>query len=96
MIELRNTNRYKKELKLMIKHGKDARKLEILINILVDNINLNLPHHLLLPERYFLHKLSGKYNSYWECHIEPDWLLVYYLDDEVLRLERTGNHSDIF
>ncbi|CEO17803.1 mRNA interferase YafQ [Rickettsia monacensis] len=32
----------------------------------------------------------------WDCHIEPDWLLLYYLDDEVLRLERTGTHSDLF
>ncbi len=51
---------------------------------------------LLLPEKYSLHKLSGKYKNYWECHIEPDWLLIFYLDNEVLRLERTGTHSDLF
>nr|CDI29897.1 mRNA interferase YafQ [Rickettsia monacensis IrR/Munich] len=42
-----------------------------------------------------LHKIINMENI-WDCHIEPDWLLLYYLDDEVLRLERTGTHSDLF
>ena len=80
----------------MIKRGKDLNKLDYLLEILEANINKGIEHHLLLPEKYSLHKLIGKYKGYWECHIEPDWLLVYYLDDEVLRLERTGTHNDIF
>lgn len=96
MIELVSTNLYKKELKLMFKRGKSAQKIFDVINLLLDNTNRGLEPHLLLPAKYKLHKLSSKYVNRWECHIEPDWLLVYYLDNEVLRLERTGTHSDIF
>jgi mRNA interferase YafQ len=96
MIKTVATNRYEKELKLMIKRGKDLNKLDYLLEILEANINKGIEHYLLLPEKYCLHKLIGKYKGYWECHIEPDWLLVYYLDNEVLRLERTGTHNDIF
>lgn len=49
----------------------------------------------LLPTKYCLHKIVNM-NNIWNCHIEPDWILLYYLNDEVLRLERTGTHSDIF
>jgi mRNA interferase YafQ len=96
MLELTKTNLYKKELKLMLKRGRDGQKIFDIITMILDNANQGVEHHLLLPEKYSLHKLIGKYKGYWECHIEPDWLLVYYLDNEVLRLERTGTHNDIF
>ena len=91
-----STNKYEKEFKLLLKRGKNPRKLLEVLNLLTDNANKGVEPHLLLPEKYYLHKLSGKYKDYWECHIEPDWLLIYYLDDKVLRLERTGTHSDLF
>lgn len=96
MLELTKTNLYKKELKLMLKRGRNGQKMFDIVARIFDNANQGMEHHLLLPEKYCLHKLIGKYKGYWECHIEPDWLLVYYLDDEVLRLERTGTHNDIF
>jgi len=96
MVELLQSNLYKKELKLMLKRGKSVQKIFDVVTLLFDNANKGIEHHLLLPEKYCLHKLSGKYKNHWECHLEPDWLLLYYLDDEVLRLERTGTHSDIF
>jgi len=96
MLELTKTNLYKKELKLMLKRGRNGQKMFDIVTMILDNANQGLEHHLLLPEKYYLHKLIGKFKGYWECHIEPDWLLVYYLDDEVLRLERTGTHNDIF
>ena len=96
MLELTKTNLYKKELKLMLKRGRNGQKMFDIITMILDNANQGVEHHLLLPEKYCLHKLIGKYKGYWECHIEPDWLLVYYLDNEVLRLERTGTHNDIF
>ena len=96
MLELTKTNLYKKELKLMLKRGRNGQKMFDIIIMILDNANQGVEHHLLLPEKYCLHKLIGKYKGYWECHIEPDWLLVYYLDNEVLRLERTGTHNDIF
>ena len=96
MYEILETNLYRKEIKLMIKRGKSTKKIYEVVKTLVDNANNCIEHHLLLPTKYKLHKLSGQYNKYWECHIEPDWLLFYYIDDKVLRLERTGTHSDIF
>ena len=96
MLELTKTNLYKKELKLMLKRGRDGQKIFDAVTMILDKANIGVSHHLLLPQKYCLHKLIGKYKGYWECHIEPDWLLVYYLDDEVLRLERTGTHNDIF
>ncbi len=90
------TNRYIKELRLMVKRGKDVNKLLKILNTIVENANNGISHNSLLPRQYSLHRLSGKYKDYWECHIEPDWLLIYYLNDEIIRLERTGTHSDIF
>lgn len=96
MLELTKTNLYKKELKLMLRRGKDGQKIFDTLTMILDNATKGIEHHLLLPQKYSLHKLSGEYKGYWECHIESDWLLVYYLDSEVLRLERTGTHNDIF
>ena len=80
----------------MFRRGKSSEKLSEVLTLLLDNANKGIEPRLLLPEKYFLHKLSGKYKNYWECHIEPDWLLIFYLDNEVLRLERTVTHSDLF
>lgn len=93
MLKITETNLYKKELKLMLKRGKKAQKIFEIINLLVDNINKGLEHHLSLPEKYRLHKLT---NGLWECHIEPDWLLIYKIDKNDIIFERTGSHSDIF
>ncbi|MBA4411543.1 MAG: type II toxin-antitoxin system YafQ family toxin [Bacteroidota bacterium] len=50
------------------------------------------------PEKYHLHKLSGKYNDCWECHIRPDWLLIWRYNEKLKEIEliRTGTHSDLF
>lgn len=96
MLELLETNLYRKELKLVLKRGKNVKKIFDVITLILDNANKGISHHLLLPNKYRLHKLSNYYLGHWECYIEPDWLLIYYLDGEVLRLECTGTHSDIF
>jgi mRNA interferase YafQ len=51
-----------------------------------------------LPSRFRPHRLSGSYSKYWECHIKPDWLLLWRQNDEskVIELARTGTHSDLF
>ena len=49
-----------------------------------------------LEPRYRDHKLSGNFHDRRECHLEPDWLLIYFLTEEELILERTGSHSDLF
>lgn len=95
MILQTSTNQFERELVLMCKRGKDVDKLIKVIDVLICNVNAGVKHHLLLPSKNRLHKLSGKYTGFWECHIEPDWLLIFYLDEEILRLERTGTHSDL-
>ncbi|WP_367364512.1 type II toxin-antitoxin system YafQ family toxin [Candidatus Tisiphia endosymbiont of Nedyus quadrimaculatus] len=89
------TRRFEKELSIMHKRGKNITKLIETTDLLVKNINEGVEHHLLLPTKYCLHKIVNM-NNIWNCHIEPDWILLYYLNDEILRLERTGTHSDIF
>jgi mRNA interferase YafQ len=49
-----------------------------------------------LPAGYRAHKLSGEWSGVWECHIEPDWLLIYALTDAEVFLIRTGTHTDLF
>lgn len=83
------STRFKKDFKLAQKRGKDMEKLRYVISVLADGGKLD--------ERYHDHTLKGKYDGYQECHIEPDWLLIYrYVDDELLLyLTRTGTHSDL-
>ena len=81
---------FKKQYKLMMKRGVDIT--------LLDNVVRMLAAGEKLPSVYRDHSLSGKFNGLRECHIRPDWLLVYcYCEDElILTLSRTGSHSDIF
>ena len=70
------------------------------------NYNLPLLHEVMgilqkkgkLSSKYKPHKLSGNYKGRWECHVKPDWLLIWRQDDELkeIFLERTGTHSDLF
>lgn len=84
------SNRFKKSLKKCYKRGLDVENLRAVINILVENGSL--------PDKYRPHKLSGKFAGTWECHIEPDWLLLWEQNDTELTLLmiETGTHSDIF
>jgi mRNA interferase YafQ len=49
-----------------------------------------------LPAANRAHPLKGEWKGYWDCHIEPDWLLIYKLTDDEVRLARTGTHADLF
>ena len=84
------TNQFKKDLKLAKKQNKDLDKLFDVVNVLADGG--------ILDARYRDHDLSGDYKGTRECHIEPDWLLVYEIRDEVLvlMLYRLGTHSELF
>ncbi len=86
------SGQYKKDLKLARKRNLPEEKL----NKIIYNLASDLP---LGPENHD-HALSGKYASCRECHIEPDWLLVYEKEDKgelhILNLFRTGSHSDLF
>lgn len=79
---------FKKDFKKIVKRKKKLEKLTLIISELqVSNS---------LPAKNRNHKLKGNYADCWECHIEPDWLLVYKLTHEQLILIRTGSHADLF
>jgi mRNA interferase YafQ len=87
---VRPTTRFRKDLKLMVKRGLDPAQLSEVIKLLARGERL--------PEKYSDHALRGEYQGCRECHIQPDWLLVYEQDDKdlYLYLIRTGTHSDLF
>ena len=87
MYTLKITSAFKKDLKTLLKQGKDLNKLNSVVNKLAAGEEL--------PEKYRDHKLSGNYDDF---HVEPDWLLIYLLEESVLTLTltRTGSHSDLF
>jgi mRNA interferase YafQ len=92
-MNLRWRNQFKKDYRLMMKQGKDIAEL--------DNVIEELAVPNTLPEKYQDHQLKGKYKDYRECHIQPDWLLIYGYetladDEQQLLLVRTGSHSDLF
>jgi mRNA interferase YafQ len=88
--EVKFTTQFKKDLKLAKKQNKDLDHLFEVVNILAEGGTLDA--------RYRDHDLSGDYKGTRECHIEPDWLLVYEIRDEVLvlMLYRLGTHSELF
>lgn len=83
-----NSTQFKKDFKRVSKRGYKIQKLAVVISLLAEDKEL--------PRRCKPHKLSGNYEHFWECHIEPDWLLVYEYAGDELRLRRTGTHSDLF
>ncbi|WP_311488071.1 type II toxin-antitoxin system YafQ family toxin [uncultured Helcococcus sp.] len=88
--KIKFTKRFKKDIKQVKKQGKDIEKLFKIIEILAQNE--------ILDEKYRDHPLAGNYKGTRECHIEPDFLLIYEKIEEVLVLSliRTGSHSDLF
>lgn len=84
------TNQFKKDLKLAKKQNKSLNKLFQVINILANGGTLD--------EKFRDHNLTGNYRNTRECHIEPDWLLIYEIrgDVLVLMLYRLGTHSELF
>ena len=84
------STRFTKDLKLCKSRGWDTE----IIKKVIKKLSNGMP----LEEKYKDHSLSGNWNGYRECHIQPDWLLIYrYTEDEpILYLTRTGSHSDLF
>ncbi len=89
MLTIRVHNKFKKDLKLMLKRGYDEEKLWSVVESLANEIPL--------PPYNCDHALTGNYKGCRECHIEPDWLLVYEVkkNELLLILTRTGTHSDL-
>ena len=88
--EVKFTSQFKKDFKLIKRRNLDLVKLFQVIEMLAEGTRL--------PEEYRDHPLMGDYKGARECHIKPDWLLIYrvYDDTIVLELSRTGSHSDLF
>lgn len=82
------TKQFKKDIKRMRKRGKDLEKIKAVIDLLVAEEPL--------PPKNRDHKLGGNWIGRRDCHIEPDWILIYKLTEDELLLERTGTHSDLF
>ena len=79
---------FRRDVKLAQRRGKDVSKLRELILLLGQGNPL--------PPRYKDHPLAGEWKHYRDCHLEPDWLLIYKIDGSNLYLVRTGTHSDLF
>lgn len=90
-LELELSTQFKKDLKKIIKQGKDKEKLDAVIRILREEKPLS--------QKYRDHELVGNWKGYRECHIAPDWLLIYKVYQKnvrLLRLSRTGPHAELF
>lgn len=88
--KIRPTTKFRRDLKLMVKRGLDPARLAEAVKLLANGERL--------PEGYNDHALHGDYAGCRECHIQPDWLLIYEQDGKnlYLYLTRTGTHSDLF
>ena len=84
------SNSFKKDLKRLEKRKIDRSLLNRALTLFVESGNV--------PDVYKPHKLSGTYAGFWECHIKPDWLLIYEIDEveKLVILTRTGTHTDLF
>ena len=88
MYRLKTSGQFEKDYKRCRKQGHDMKKLQRIVDILL------IPEQL--PPKNRNHILSGNYAKYNECHIEPDWLLIYRYNNNYLELVRTGSHSELF
>jgi mRNA interferase YafQ len=87
-MKLSQTAQFKKDVKRQLRQGKDQAKLISVVQILLTGSDLPLKHRD--------HPLKGVWKGRRDCHIEPDWILIYRITKDELRLERTGTHSDLF
>lgn len=88
MLKPIETKLFRKDLKRVSKRGKNIDKLKEIILLLIKQE--------LLPDKNKDHELIGNYKNHRECHIEPDWLLIYNIKENILNLVRTGTHADLF
>ena len=87
-LPIRRTTQFQRDIKRLLRSGKDIDKLLSIVWELAEGRNL--------PPEYHDHPLRGKYKNKRDCHIEPDWVLIYAREDDELVLYRTGSHSQLF
>ncbi|MEW6667793.1 MAG: type II toxin-antitoxin system YafQ family toxin [Thermodesulfobacteriota bacterium] len=88
MRKFKTTRQFDRDFKRMIRSGKEKDKLIEIMQKLIAEQPLDAKHRD--------HKLRGRFEARRECHIEPNWLLIYKLEDDCVIFERTGSHSDLF
>ncbi len=88
MLKIRRTSQFKKDVKRMLKRGQYLEKLLLVVQ--------DLSARRKLPARYRDYPLKGQHRDKRDCHIEPDWILLYAIENDELVLYRTGTHSDLF
>ena len=88
-LEIVYTQKMKRDVRFMVKRGKDITKLTVVLDL--------LSYQKPMPAKYKDHKLKGDQKDFRECHIEPDWLLIYQIFEKelILSATRTGTHSDL-
>ena len=87
-LKIRQTTRFRRDIRRLTRQGYDLAKLETVIRVLVAQEPL--------AEKYRDHALIGNWGGYRDCHIQPDWLLIYRIIDDELQLARTGSHAELF
>lgn len=87
-MNLTQTKQFKKDIKKQKKRGKDLNKMSKVVELLIQSPDL--------PPEYQDHSLTGNWIGRKDCHLEPDWILIYKRTESELRLERTGSHPDLF
>ncbi len=88
MLVVKETSKFKKDIKKIAKQGLNLKELAIIVDLLRKGNEL--------PKKYLDHFLIGEYKNCKECHIRSDWLLIYQIEGDVLTLVRTGSHSELF
>lgn len=87
-LEIRMTTAFERDLRRVRKQGRDLDKLETLVDL--------LQNRQPVPPRNHRHPLRGQWSGHWDCHIAPDWLLLYRETERALILVRTGSHAELF
>ena len=88
MLLIKRTSKFKNDYKRANKQNRDISKLKEII--------VSLSNKEILDKKYRDHSLSGKLKKYRDCHIEPDWILIYQITDNELNLIRIGSHAELF
>jgi mRNA interferase YafQ len=87
-LTIRQATQFRRDIKRLRRQGVEISKLEEVIVVLVNQDTLD--------EHYRDHALVGNWRGFRECHIQPDWLLIYRIEDDELQLARTGSHTELF
>lgn len=87
-LRIRQSTKFRRDIKRLSKQGFDLSKIETVVKVLVAEEPL--------AEKYRDHPLSGNWVGYRDCHIQPDWLLIYRIVEDELQLTRTGSHAELF